>query len=333
VITSETPRRPSIRIIGTLLVPKIRDLLHRRFEVRSAEEAARCEGVFAVTADRVDAATLAESPGLRGVATVTIGTDHIDVAHCTRRGIPVANSGDATAETVAGAAMTLVSATMRGLVFGAAQYRDGVPPFTNVRLGREPAGKTLGIVGFGNIGERLAGRARRLGMRVVYANRKPRGDDARTGACARPIEALLRESDCVVALLPGGAATRGFFDRTRFAQMKPGAFFVNVGRGTTVDHAALAAALEDGPGPGLAGAALDVTDPEPLPVDHPLRRSPKVLITPHIAAATDEAREAAGARAVANLEAALRGAPMPDCVNPAVYDAHPPDERRSCTLG
>ncbi|HZX67470.1 MAG TPA: NAD(P)-dependent oxidoreductase, partial [Candidatus Elarobacter sp.] len=174
--------------------------------------------------------------------------------------------------------------------------------------GHDLAGATLGLIGFGAIGTAVARRAQASGMRVVYHTRTPRDDDEKTGGEYRSFEDLLSEADCVVALVPLTPQTRGMFDDAAFARMKPSATFVNAARGAVCDTGALLRALEQ---KKIAGAALDVTDPEPLPPDHPLYAREDVVIVPHVGSATDETRTRMAMLAAENLIAFVEGRPLP----------------------
>ncbi|MEA2718919.1 MAG: glyoxylate reductase, partial [Candidatus Eremiobacteraeota bacterium] len=165
----------------------------------------------------------------------------------------------------------------------------------------------------GQIGLAVAKRAQVSGMRVIYSNRNQRPDDAATGASFRAFDALLAEADCIVLLVPLTAETRGMFRDEQFAKMKPTATLVNVARGAVVDTEALLRALEQ---KKIAGAALDVTDPEPLPPDHPLVGRDDVVITPHIGSATYETRARMAMLAAENLLAFIDGTPLPTQVVP-----------------
>jgi phosphoglycerate dehydrogenase-like enzyme len=186
-------------------------------------------------------------------------------------------------------------------------------------LGPDVHGATLGIVGFGRIGQAVARRASGFGMRVLYHDiaRADETTEATLGATFVPFETLLAESDFVtlhVNLLP---ETTRLLDAAALARMKPTALLVNTARGPVVDTMALHHALRDGI---IAGAALDVTDPEPLPADHPLVALPNCLIVPHIASASRATRGRMAEMAAANLVAGVRGERLPTPVNPEVYE-------------
>jgi glyoxylate reductase len=178
-------------------------------------------------------------------------------------------------------------------------------------------GKTLGIFGMGRIGQAVARRARGFAMPVLYHNRKPDPKAERElGARYRGFDALLAESDIVVVNAPLTPETRQIFNRTAFAKMKRSAFFVNVARGGLVHQKDLHEALEEGL---IRGAALDVTDPEPITQDDPLRTNPRCLIVPHIGTSTWETRAQMTEISVDNLLLGLAGKPLLHCVNPAVF--------------
>lgn len=304
--------RPRL-VVATAVPPSVVSRLAARTETldisaqpRSAwsEALAGAYGLLVNSNLPVDEQLLADAPGLRVVATASVGYDNVDTAALARRGIALTNSKGALDEAVADLTFWLVTAALRNLGVGlhwvrSGRWTEGAAPF-----GRDVADATLGIVGLGGIGEAVVRRAQVSGMRVIYHNRRPRPDDAQTGASYRTFDALLAEADCVVLLVPLSAQTRGLFGDAAFARMKDGATLVNVARGPVVDTAALLRALESG---RLGGAALDVTDPEPLPADHPLLARENVLIVPHVGSATTETRTRMAMLAADNLLAAIDG--------------------------
>jgi glyoxylate reductase len=247
------------------------------------------------------------APELRIVASASVGTDNIAVDALALRSIPVTNSRGTLAEAVADLAYALIILAQRRLPYAIDWVRRGDWSTMDVPFGHDLDAAVLGIVGMGQIGAAVARRAQTSGMRVLYTNRGPRNDDAMTGASFRPLATLFAEADCVLALAPLTDETRGMFDDAAFAQMKSSAVFINVGRGKLVDQTALVRALDDG---RIAGAALDVLDPEPPPADHPLLHHPKVLVTPHVGSATHETRERMAMLAARNIVAALNGQPL-----------------------
>jgi glyoxylate reductase len=269
---------------------------------------AHATGVLSSSNVPIDAAFLAEAPALRIVAMQSVGYDNVDVPRLRERGIALTNSRGSLVEAVADLAYGLVIIAVRQLGPAIAWARDGRwlahgdPPYS-----RDLEGATLGVVGFGAIGVALARRAHASKMKVVYHTRTPRADDAQTGAQHRAFDALLAEADCVVALLPLTSQTRGMFGDAAFARMKPSASFVNAARGPICDTAALLRALEHNT---IAGAVLDVTDPEPLPPDHPLFARDDVVITPHVGSATVQTRTCMAMLAAQNLLAFISGEPL-----------------------
>ncbi len=260
---------------------------------RSAE----AEGLLCMLADRVDGELLDEAPRLRAISTMAVGTDNIDLAEAAGRGIPVGHTPDVLTDTTADLAVALMLAAARRLPEGEAAVRAGEwgPWDPTWLLGRDLHGATVGIVGMGRIGRAVARRVEGFGVRLLDARRDG-------------LERVLEESDFVSLHCPLTDATRGLVDAAALRRMKSEAILVNTARGPIVDTAALAEALKAGE---IAAAALDVTDPEPLPADHPLLRAPNLIVLPHVGSATRATREAMADLAADNLLAALRGEPMP----------------------
>src|SRR5262249_51623224 len=231
---------------------------------------------------------------LRGVMVVSnfgVGVDHIDVAAASARGIPVGNTPGVLDGATADLAFSLLLAAGRRVVEGD-RYARG-PNFLRYDptyiLGREVHGSTLGIFGLGRIGEQVAKRARGFEMTVLYHNRQRKpAAEAALGVQYAQRDVLLAESDYIVLTVPLTAETRGLIGRAELAKMKPTATLVNVARGAVVDAEALTEALA---ARRIHAAALDVTDPEPLPRDHPLLRLENVIITPHLGSATAQTRD------------------------------------------
>ena len=265
-------------------------------------------GVLSSSSVSIGAPFLAEAPALRIVAQQSVGYDNVDLAALRARGVALTNSRGSLNEAVADLAFWLVVAAVRNFGRALAWARSGRwMEQPDAPYGHDVAGATLGIVGLGAIGAAVTRRAQLSGMRVIYSNRKPREDDASTGAAYRPFDAMLAEADCVLLLVPLSAETRGMFDEAAFSKMKPSATLVNAARGAIVDTAALLRALD---AKTIAGAALDVTDPEPIPADHPLQNRDDVLITPHMGSATFETRTRMAMYAAENLIAFLDGEPL-----------------------
>jgi glyoxylate reductase len=273
-------------------------------------------GVYTYGHPTVDAALLDALPAVRVVSNNGVGIDHIDVAAAAARGIPVGNTPGVLNGATADLAFALLLAAGRRLVEGD-RYARG-PDFhrfdPSFMLGREVHGATLGVVGMGRIGEQVARRARGFGMTVLYCNRR-RNEAAEIaiGATHTPLDDLLARSDYVVLTVPLTDETRGLIGRAELARMKPTASLVNVARGAVVDVAALTEALQNR---RIHAAALDVTDPEPLPRDHPILGLPNVIITPHIGSATVETRRRMAELSVDNLMLGLAGEPLLHTVQP-----------------
>jgi glyoxylate reductase len=302
---------------GSWLVPAARALVGEHAETVDEDRLAGAVGLYcdSFKPPRIEAAYLDRAPKLRMICTATAGYDNIDLAECTKRGIAVSNSQGSLTEAVADVALLHIIAAFRQAGEGVQWARDGRWPKGPAPVGDDVAGATLGIVGLGEIGMALAKRARSCGMEIIYYNRKRRLDDATVAARYVAFDELLRTAKCVVLLIPLNPETRGMFGAAQFALMNK-SYFVNVSRGAIVDTNALYDALVS---KALAGAALDVTDPEPLPPDHPLFTLPNVFITPHIGTATRQTRERMSMYAARNLVAGLTGKPLPQIVNPAVY--------------
>lgn len=263
---------------------------------------------FPLTA-RIDAAMIANAKRLKVIATVAVGYDNIDLAVCAERGIKVGNTPGVIAPATADIGMALILATMRRIVTGVDFIRAGHwERGESLPYGNDLANKTLGVFGMGAIGAALAHRARAAGMRIIYHNRNMRSDIDPAEAKYVSFDELLRAADVVAVTAPLTPQTRGAFGAEAFAKMKRGAYFINVARGGLVQTDALYEALRSG---HLAFAGLDVTDPEPLPLAHPLFTLPNVVVTPHIGTSTGETRDEMLQLAVSNVLAALRGEPLP----------------------
>jgi (S)-sulfolactate dehydrogenase len=237
---------------------------------------------------QVDLAVLDAAPKLRVVGRLGVGLDNIDVAACEARGIAVIPATGANACAVAEYVIGTAMALLRGAYTRSAETAAGKWPRTALSNGREISGKTLGLVGFGGIGQLTARLARGLGVHVI-AYDPMLADDApvwqTSGVGRRTFGELLAQADIVSLHVPLTAETRNLLDERALADMKPGAVLINTSRGNIVDEAALAAALISG---HLGGAAIDVFDQEPLPADSPLSAAPNTILTPHIAGVTVE---------------------------------------------
>jgi (S)-sulfolactate dehydrogenase len=237
---------------------------------------------------KVDADLLAAAPRLRVVGRLGVGLDNIDVNACKARGIEVIPATGANALAVAEYVVASVMVLLRGAYLSSAEVVAGKWPRTRLSEGRETAGSTLGLVGFGGIGQLTAGIAHALGMRVLACDPLLPADAPawkQNGVTRRELDELLAEADAVSLHVPLTPQTRGLISATRIGRMKAGAVLVNTARGGIVDETALAEALGNGK---LAGAALDVFEREPLPAGSPLATAPNLILTPHIGGVTRE---------------------------------------------
>ena len=274
-----------------------------------AARAPEVDGLLTLLTDPVDSDVIAAAPSLRAISNYAVGVDNVDLAAATERGIPVGNTPGVLTESTADLALALMLGIGRRIVEGDSYVRRGEwrtwEP--GLLLGRDLHGATVGVVGFGRIGRAVARRCEGFGCKVLYTSRRGGVE----------LGKLLERSDFVTIHAPLTPETRGLIDAAALRRMKPTAYLVNTARGPLVDTDALTAALH---GREIAGAALDVTDPEPLPGDHPLLDAPGLLVVPHIASATHATRERMADMAVENLLAGLAGERMPNCANPEVYE-------------
>lgn len=286
-------------------LPPPRDELLRRI--------AGCDGVLTLLTDRVDDEFLdVAGSQLRVVSNYAVGFDNIDVAACARRNVAVGNTPGVLTETTADLAWALLMAAARRLPEADRYVRDGRWKTWGplLLLGPDVHGATIGIVGFGRIGQAVARRAQGFGMEILYHDLQPLPDAVTgpLGATYLPLEELLAQSDFVSLHVNLSEVTRHLINVTTLAWMKPTAVLVNTSRGPVVDQRALAEALRDGV---IWAAALDVTDPEPIPMDDPLVGLDNCLIVPHIASASRATRARMAAMAAGNLLAGVRGEPLP----------------------
>ena len=257
---------------------------------------------------RIDEALLQKAPKLQVIAQASVGYDNIDVEACRAHNVKIGNTPGVLVNAVADIAYGLLIDTARGIVRGHLHAKSGLwGERKAMGLGVDLCGKTLGVVGFGDIGSAIAKRAQASGMRVIYHNRHRRLNDTALGAAYVPWEELLQTADFIVVAVTLNPSTKGMFDEAAFAAMKDGVRFVNISRGRVVDTDALYHALKNGK---VAAAGLDVTEPEPLPGDHPLLTLPNITVTPHMASATEETRDEMALVTAQNIVAALSGQPM-----------------------
>ena len=270
---------------------------------------AQADALYSIGKIKINGAVLDKAQNLKVIAQASVGYDNIDVAECNARGIRVGNTPRVLSPAVADLAYGLIIDSARKIARGWQHVSSGKwGERKGLGFGVDLAGKTLGIVGMGDIGSRVVKRALASDMRVIYHNRRRRSDDAALGAAYVSFEELLQTSDFVLVTVPLTRETEGMFAKKQFEAMKQGARFINIARGKIVDTEALYDALSSG---HIAYAALDVTDPEPLPGTHKLLTLDNITVTPHIASSTVETRDAMAKLAAENILAGLNGEPMP----------------------
>ena len=276
------------------------------------------DGFLSMLTDRVDAELLdAAGPQLKVVSNHAVGFDNVVVADATARGIPVGNTPGILTDATADIAFALLLAAGRRIVESERYIREGKWKtwHPSMLLGMDLAGKTLGLVGFGRIGRAVAKRAVGFDLRIVFYDQTA---DSEFGAVKmNSLDELLHESDFVSVHTPLNESTRHMVNADFLSKMKPNAVFVNTSRGPVVDQSALYEALK---AKKIFAAGLDVTDPEPLPLDSPLLTLENCVIVPHIGSASERTRDAMARLAAENLIAGLKGERLPHCINPEVYE-------------
>jgi glyoxylate reductase len=276
------------------------------------------DGVLSLLTDPIDATLIEAASRLQVISNCAVGVDNVDVGAATRRKIPVGNTPDVLTDATADMAFALLLAAARRIVEGVRYVKAGRWQTWNLQLflGADLAGATLGIIGLGRIGRGVARRAKGFALKVMYCDpqSKPAFD-----AIPVDLDTLLRESDFVSLHVPLTPATHHMINAGSLAKMKPGAILINTARGPIVDHQALHEALQSG---RLGAAALDVTEPEPLPADSPLLELANCIVLPHLGSASKRTREQMALLAARNLVAGVQGRKMPHCVNPEVYQTN-----------
>lgn len=278
------------------------------------------DGLVCLLTDKIDP-NLMDAAGkqLKVISQMAVGYDNINIPEATKRGLPVGNTPGVLTDTTADFAWTLLMAAARRVVEGdkftrAGRWKTWGPIDF---LGPDVTGATLGLIGFGRIGQGMAKRAQGFEMRVLYydVQRFPEAEKEYDAHWV-DLDTLLRESDFISLHTVLSPDTHHLLNDDRFKLMKKSAIVINTSRGPVIDQAALQRALAAGT---IAYAALDVTDPEPIKLDDPLLKLDNIIIAPHIASASFETRNKMSAMAAANLLAGLKGDRLPNCVNPEVY--------------
>lgn len=287
-------------------------------------KARRADALLTLLTDRVDAlvmdAGLVDNHRLKVISQMAVGYENIDMLAATDRGIPVGYTPGILTNATADFTWALLMAAARRLSEAERFVRAGgwTAWSPSLMLGADVHGATLGIVGFGRIGQAVARRAAGFNMRVLYHNSRTRYPDLEEsmGVAYAELDTLLAQSDFVSLHTPLTPATYHLIGEAQLGRMKPTAILINVARGAVVDPAALYWALSRRI---IACAALDVTDPEPLPADSPLLQLDNIIIVPHIASATTQTRLEMASVAADNIIARLAGLPLLFCANPSVY--------------
>jgi glyoxylate reductase len=284
------------------------------------EKVKAIDGLLCLLTDKIDRQLIAAGTSLKVISQMAVGYDNIDVAAATARGIPVGHTPGVLTDATADFTWALLMAAARRVVEAdrftrAGEWRTWEP---DLLLGADMAGATLGIVGFGRIGQAVARRAKGFEMRILYASRQrcDRQLEQSLGVEFADFEQLLQQSDFVTIHTPLSEETYHLVSERQFALMKPTAILINTARGGIVDPDALYRALSSRQ---IAGAAIDVTEPEPIPINSPLLSLDNLIIAPHIGSASYKTRSKMAEMAIANLIAGLQREVLPNCVNPEVY--------------
>lgn len=278
------------------------------------------DGILSLLTTKMDAAVMdAAGPQLKVISNYAVGFDNIDIPEATKRGIPVGNTPGVLTDTTADFAFALLMAAARRVVEGDKYSRAGKWQTWGPKLllGVDIHKATLGLVGYGRIGKAMAKRASGFDMKVLYYDPSTKEDpsDKTLNAGYADLETVLRESDFVSIHTPLTDDTYHLINADALTKMKSTATLINTARGPVVDNQALYHALKNG---DIAYAALDVTEPEPIPTDSPLLALDNIIIAPHIASASRATRDKMAQMAADNLLAGLKGEPLPTCVNPEV---------------
>ena len=277
------------------------------------------DGLLCLLTDKIDGEVIDEAGSqLKVISNHAVGFDNIDVPAATARKIPVGNTPDVLTDATADFAFALLMTVARRIPEAERYVHEGKwktwGPMT--LLGVDIQGATLGLVGFGRIGKAVARRALGFNMRVIYYDPSEKNPDPDLKATPVDFESLLAESDFLSLHTPLTPNTRHLINSEALSKMKPNAVLINTARGSIVDQDALYEAVKEH---RIFGAGLDVTDPEPLPLDSPLLTLDNIVIAPHIASASQLSREKMSWMAAQNLVAGLKGERLPNCVNPQVY--------------
>ena len=307
---------PLASFIEELFAPDCRSGSWSLLEEGSREALQEVEGLFLYGHPVIDGPFMDRLPNLKVISNFGVGIDHVDLAAAAARGIPVGNTPGAVEGATADMTMALLLACARNVVAGD-RYARG-PDFLyydpSLLLGREVHRSTLGIVGLGHIGREVARRARGFDMRILYHSRHRKPEtESELGVEYASLRELLEQAHFVTLNVPMTPETRHLIGEEQLSWMRSDGILINVARGGVVDHEALYRALS---GNRIAGAASDVTEPEPLPRDHPLLRLTNLVITPHLGSAGSRTRLRMAQMTVDNIRAGLQDRPLPNAVKP-----------------
>lgn len=279
----------------------------------------QASGIFCLLDDPLTANVIQKANNLKIISTMAVGVDNIDLPTCTSMGIAVGHTPGVLTDGTADLTLALILAVCRQITQSSKDAREG--RWTSWDpvgwLGVDLKGATVGIVGMGKIGSAVATRLEAFGSKLIFCNRSPRPElEKRLGAIQVSLDELLHKSDIVCLHVPLTAETELLIDEAAIQKMKDTAILINAARGAVIDQEALLRALESGQ---IRAAGLDVTNPEPLPADHPLYQLDNCLITPHIGSATINTRKTMADIAIENLRAGIEGRKLLHCANPEVY--------------
>lgn len=317
-LISEVGEQGYLEEVTDIMKQHFKIICHKEFLQNPQLHGPKIQAMFVWNAcPSAEPSLLSSLPSLKVVANGGVGIDHLDVPYITSLGVKVTNTPGVVSDATADLAMGLLLASARKIVEG---HQIAVDPKTThipeSLMGIEVTGSTLGIIGMGHIGCRIAQRGKGFDMKILYHNRTRRSveDEQAVGArFCENMDDLLRDSDFVMLAVNLSPETKGLISHRELALMKPTATLVNISRGLVVDQDALVEALKSGT---IRAAALDVTHPEPLPRDHPLLGLPNVLITPHVGTNTYATTRRMVQRMVENALAAVKGQSIPNEVKP-----------------
>lgn len=308
--------------IGDLLDPYqviVGDNHQRGIDPRLSPFLSKAVGIISLLDDPISADIIQQAPNLKVISNMAVGTDNIDLKTCTSLGIPVGHTPGVLTDGTADLTLALLLAVCRKLESSNRDAKSGKWSSWEPTgwLGRDLKDSTVGIIGLGKIGTAVARRLKPFGPNLIFTNRSPK-PEMEDLLIARQVDLdqLLTESDFICLHVPLTEDTRGLIDQAAFKKMKSNAILINAARGPVVVTDALIEALKNHQ---ILAAGLDVTDPEPLPPDHPLFKLKNCFITPHIGSATVNTRKVMAEIAIRNLAAGIEDKPLQHCVNPEVY--------------